>query len=260
QKIPDDYAVSVRVTNPSGDALWAQADSQPSSGTEPTSAWQPGQIITDRHAVTIPSGTPPGTYAIQVVMYEVKTGAVANIVAPDSRRGQILALGNVDVIRPSRAPPAPTISNPIDAQWNEIALVGTGSLPDEIGAGDSLPLTLFWQARQKPTRDYRVHVIVIDSDGGWSASDIHRPGSATFPTRAWDFGETWVDKFQLPIDAGSALGDASVFVFVTAEQSDETLALQTRAPTRDLEIKGMVTAQDMLVHAVRIATVRIAAR
>jgi mannosyltransferase len=257
QKIVRDHTISVRVTNAAGDLVWAQTDSQPSSGTQPTSLWQPGQTYTDRHALIIPAGTPPGMYAIQVVMNDVKTGATVNIVAPANFRGKALLLDTVAVIRPQIAPLAPTIPNPIDAQWNEIALVGTGSISDEIGPGGSLLLTLFWQARQKPTRDYDIHVLVFDSAGGWRASDIHRPANDNFPTSAWNAGETWVDKFQIPFDAGSAPGDASIFVFVTDKKSDATLPLQTAAPTRDLEIKGLVAPQNMLVHAVRVAILRI---
>ena len=254
-----DFAVSVRLTDARGETVWAQADGQPSSGTQPTSTWQPGQIVNDHRPLTVPPGTPPGTYAIQIAMYDPATNAAANITAPANLRGQTLTLGTVEIVRPQVAPPAPMIPNPLDAQWNEIALVGAGSIPDTISAGDTLPLTLYWQARQKPTRDYRVHVLLVDSTGAWRASDIHLLGNATFPTHAWNAGDTWLDKFRLQIDAGSAPGDASIFVFVTDEQSDETLPLKTSAPTRDLQVKGMVTSNNMLVHAARIATMKIVA-
>jgi mannosyltransferase len=260
QKPARDFAISVRLMDARGETVWAQADSQPSSGTQPTSAWQPGQIVYDHRPLTVPPGTPPGTYTIQIAMYDPATNATANITAPENLRGQTLTLGTVEIARPQVAPPAPTIPNPLDAQWNEIALIGTGTIPDEIGAGDTMPLTLYWQARQKPTRDYRVHVLVFDSAGGWRASDTHLLGNAAFPTRAWNAGETWLDKFELKTDAGSVPGDASIFVFVTDEQSDETLPLKTSALTRDLTIKGMIAPANMLVHAVRVATVNILAR
>ena len=260
QKPARDFAISVRLTDARGEIVWAQADGQPSSGTQPTSAWQPGQIVYDHRPLTIPPGTPPGTYAIQVAMYDPATDTAANITAPANLGGQTLTLGTVEIVRPPVVPPAPTIPNPLDAQWNEIALIGTGSVPDEINAGDTLPLTLYWQARQKPTRDYRVHVLLVDSTGAWRASDIHRPANDAFPTTVWNAGEIWLDKFQLKIDAGSAPGDARIFVFVTDAQSDETLPLKTSAPTRDLTIKGMVAPGNMLVHAVQVTTVKISAR
>ncbi len=259
QKPARDFAISVRLMDLRGETVWGQADGQPSSGTQPTSTWQPGQIIYDHRPLTVPPGTPPGMYSIQIAMYDPAINVAANITAPANLRARTLTLGNVDVVRPQVVPPAPTIPNPLDAQWNEIALVGAGSIPDKINAGGTLPLTLYWQATQKPTREYRVHVLVFDSAGGWRASDIHLLGSDAFPARAWNAGETWLDKSQLKLDAGSAPGDASIFVFVTDVQSDETLPLKTSAPTRDLQVKSMVTSGNMLVHAVQIAKVKIAA-
>ena len=257
QKPVSDFAISVRLIDARGEVRWAQADGQPSSGTQPTSSWQPGQIVYDHHPLTIPPGTPPGTYTVQIAMYNPSTNATANITAPENLRGQTLTLGNIDVVRPQGSPPVPTIPNPIDAQWNDIALVGVGSIPDKISAGGTLPLSLYWQARQKPTRDYRVHVLILDSLGSWRASDIHLLGNDAFPTHVWNVGETWLDKFQLKLNAASAPGDASIFVFVTDEQSDETLPLKTSAPTRDLQVKGMVASGNMLVHAVQIAKIKI---
>jgi len=259
QKIADDYVVSVRVTNPRGDVVWAQADAQPASGTLPTSAWQPGQRVRDDHALLMPAGVPPGEYAIRIVLYDSKSGSAAHIVAPDNRRGQALALGKVLVVKPGKRA-IPTLPNVFDARWNEIALVGFAGVPDEIAAGDSLPLTLYWQAQAKPTRDYRVHVLVFDSAGGGRASDIHRPANAAFPTHAWDAGDIWLDKFRVTIAAEAVAGEASVFVFVTDEQSDETIPLQTTAATRDLTIKGIVAPGNMLAHAVRLATVKMTTR
>jgi hypothetical protein len=257
QKIAANYSIRVRLTDASGEIVWAQADSPPSNGTQPTSAWQPGQTIADHHVLTIPPGTPPGTYAIHVVVFDPKNSSAADIAAPENRRGQTLSLGSVDVVKPKGAAPALTIPWTLDAQWDGIALAGFASLPDEIAAGEALPLTLYWQARQKPTRDYRVHVRVIDSTGTLRASDSHQPANAAFPTSAWDAGETWGDKFQLKIDPNSPPGDASVFVFVTDDKSEETLALRTSAPTRDLQIDEKLAAQNRLAHAVRIAGIKI---
>ncbi len=237
QKIAGDYSIGVRLTDASGETVWAQADSQPSNGTQPTSTWQPEQTIADHHALTVPPGTPPGAYAIQITMYEAKSGSAASIVTPDNQRGQALALGNVDVVKPKGAPPALTIPNTLDAQWNEIALVGFASLPDEIGAGDALPLTLYWQARQKPARDYLAAIQVIDSTGAVRASARYRPANPAFPMRAWDADDTWLDKVTLNIDTAAARGDAVVLVDLIDAATGDALTPRTRAPTRGNQIE-----------------------
>jgi 4-amino-4-deoxy-L-arabinose transferase-like glycosyltransferase len=223
RKIADDFVVGVRLTNPRGDVIWAQADSQPASDTLPTSQWQADQVIQDNHVLAIPAGTPPGEYAVQIVLYDSKSGIAANIVAPENLRAQSLMLGTVVVRRGERLL-APTIPNAFDAQWNEIALVGFSRGADEIAPGDALPLTLYWQAREKPARDYLAAIQVVDSSGAVRADARYRPASATFPTRAWDAGETWLDKIMLPVDAEAASGDAFVRIGLVDEATGEALA------------------------------------
>ncbi len=253
--ISDDYALSVRLTDASGNVIWAQGDNPPASGTLPTSTWQPGQRIADYHAFTLPAGTPPGEYTLRLVAYASNSGVAANIVAPDNARGQMLALGNVTVVKPSQRVAAPKIANPLDVRWNEIALVGVDRGADEINAGDVLPLTLYWRATQTPTRDYIANVFLIDAQGGRSAFAAFRPAHG-----ALDADGIWLDKVQLTVDAGVPAGEATVLVYVTDAKSDERLPVQTSAPIRDLQFNGNGTSQSLNVHAVEIGRVKINAR
>ncbi len=219
QKIAADYWVSVRLNDPRGEIVWAQADAEPSNGTQPTSTWQPGQSVRDHRAVSIPAGTPPGDYQIQVVVYDAATNHAANIVAPENRRGQAISLGNVS-IRRNEAPIALIVPNPFAARWNEILLAGFATLPDEIGAGDTLPLTLYWHAQQKPAQDYRAWIRVVDAAGVERSSITHRPANDIFPTRAWNAGETWLDKILLTLPADTAPGEAKILVGLIDEQGN----------------------------------------
>jgi hypothetical protein len=234
--IASDFTVSVRLTDPRGETIWTQEDRQPASGTRPTSEWRANHIVLDRHALAIPAGTPPGEYAIQVVMYDAKSGVAANIVAPENLRGQALALDKIDVIKPRRAVQLNGPTNALDAQWNEIALVGWATGANELAPGDALPLTLYWQAREKPARDYLATIQILDSASTVRASATYRPANAAFPTRAWDAGEIWLDKIQLLVDAEAVNGDAVVLVSITDEVSNETVAPRTNAPTRGKQI------------------------
>ncbi|MEW5718451.1 MAG: hypothetical protein AB1817_07495, partial [Chloroflexota bacterium] len=217
QKIADDYAVSVRVTNARGDIVWARADAPPSSGTQPTSGWQPGRRIADHRALTIPPGTPPGNYAIQIAVSD------ANIVAPENRRGPTITLGTIAVERRAAQINAPIPPNAFDARFNEIALVGLGSLPSQIDAGNALPLTLYWRATEQPARDYLALIEVVDATGVPRVALKHRIASETFPTRAWTPRETWLDKIALLIPSDTAPGDAVVRINLIDESSGRIL-------------------------------------
>ncbi len=241
QKIADDYTVSVRLTDATGETIWAQADSPPSSGTQPTTAWQPGQTIIDHHALSVPVGTPPGAYAIQIVLYDPKTSRAANIVAPENRRGQSVMLGTVDAIRPRVPVAAPTIANALDAQWNEIALVGADRVAEQVAAGDSLALTLYWQARQPTATDYLAVLQVVGSDGKAGPAVRHLLVNPDFPTPAWAPNETWRDKINLPIPAETAAGNATVLIGLIDAQSEQPIALH--ATSRQARGTNLALAQ-----------------
>ena len=264
RKIAGDYTVSVRLANlpnaPRGPMTWAQEDSQPASGTMPTSEWETNQIVQDRHAFKIPVGTPRGEYAIKVVMYESKSGTPATIVAPENLRGQAIETGNIAVVKPAIIPPSPPIPNALDAEWDGIALAGFESGAEELKPGDALPLTLYWQAFQKPGGDYRAVIQMIDSSGKAHAPVFYRPSNEVFPTSGWNAGETWLDKIQFKIDADTAPGDATVLIGLIGEYSGNEIPLKTRAPLRRVQIENPVQNKPMSLSTLELTRVRITAR
>jgi 4-amino-4-deoxy-L-arabinose transferase-like glycosyltransferase len=68
--MPLDYTVYTQLRDAAGQVA-AQLDSQPASGTRPTSGWQPGETILDRKAILLPASLPPGDYTLQVGLYEL---------------------------------------------------------------------------------------------------------------------------------------------------------------------------------------------
>jgi hypothetical protein len=76
-----DYTVFVQVIGPDG-ALVGQHDSLPANGRLPTSAWEVGEIISDRHQIDFPI-TQPGPYQVIVGMYEAATGERLPLTAAD---------------------------------------------------------------------------------------------------------------------------------------------------------------------------------
>jgi mannosyltransferase len=70
--MPIDYTVFTQLWDASGQVA-AQLDSQPASGTRPTSGWQPGETVVDRKALLLPADLPPGSYTLQVGLYDLAT-------------------------------------------------------------------------------------------------------------------------------------------------------------------------------------------
>ncbi|MBV9120654.1 MAG: glycosyltransferase family 39 protein [Chloroflexi bacterium] len=61
--------VFVHLLNARGDTV-AQHDGAPVAGTRPTSSWQAGDAIDDRHGLLTASTMPPGTYRLETGLYD----------------------------------------------------------------------------------------------------------------------------------------------------------------------------------------------
>jgi hypothetical protein len=83
QPVAGDYTVFVHVL--AGEEKVAQQDTRPCDGECPTSAWQPGQIISDRYQLALPREAPPGPYRLAVGLYLLDTGERAAVVGRDDR-------------------------------------------------------------------------------------------------------------------------------------------------------------------------------
>jgi hypothetical protein len=79
EQIPADYTVFVHLLgqahNPAtGNRLWGQVDREPLEGAMPTSAWRPGDVLEDAYRVTVDAMAPPGSYLIEVGLYDAQSG------------------------------------------------------------------------------------------------------------------------------------------------------------------------------------------
>ena len=86
------YKVFVQLLNSDGQ-LVAQQDSEPNSGTSPTTSWTPGQTVIDRHGLAIPRDLPPGTYKLIIGLYNRDDSSARLPIAG----GDYLELGQISV-------------------------------------------------------------------------------------------------------------------------------------------------------------------
>ena len=71
--IRENYVAFVHLLDANGQ-LVAQHDSLPRAGAYPTTWWQPGQVIEDRHPLVLPPELSPGTYQLVVGLYQQANG------------------------------------------------------------------------------------------------------------------------------------------------------------------------------------------
>ena len=77
-----DYTVFVHLINSQGQVV-AQTDMQPQGGNAPTSQWQPGNSIADKHGLVLPADLPPGEYQVRVGLYRADNQAPLPVTQTD---------------------------------------------------------------------------------------------------------------------------------------------------------------------------------
>lgn len=93
-----DYTVFTHLVDSNGH-IWAQQDSPPQAGRNPTSLWYTGEVIRDQYTLLVESDTPAGEYSIEIGMYEFSTGQRLPVIAAvGDCLGDRLLLGQVRVI------------------------------------------------------------------------------------------------------------------------------------------------------------------
>jgi hypothetical protein len=73
QPVSANYHVFLHLLDAQGKRV-AQSDSQPALGSRPTSTWQPGDPIEDRHGISLLDNLPAGDYTLIAGLYLPDSG------------------------------------------------------------------------------------------------------------------------------------------------------------------------------------------
>lgn len=163
-----------------------------------------------RAGLLVEPGTPPLEYMLRLRVYDAQSGQPYDVLGPDGNPlAPSLSLGPVRVTRPSS--PLPTEALPaqheIDATLGTaIRLVGATVATDTVKTGDTIPVTLFWQAMREVSEEYNVFVQALDQEGTVQAARDLAPVDGHFPTTEWQAGDLIRDPHDVPIGAGAPAG------------------------------------------------------
>ncbi len=204
ERTPDaDYTVFVQLLD-ERDQVIAQHDAPPVSGDRPTSGWQPGEQVSDKHGLLVPAGTAPGDYRLIAGMYDPQSGKRLPVDGGDT-----INLGVVRVNRPSTPPPTEALAmqNTNTFKFDEITLLGNDRYkrgfsfnPDEpLRKNDLLHLTLFWRADVKPTAAWWFTARLVKGADKELASINGPLVSERYPTLNWEQAEIVRGEHDLAI-------------------------------------------------------------
>lgn len=168
----------------------AQDDAQHPAGL-PTSRWFTDQYARDVHVLKPIPGTPPGAYDLRVTVYRQSDGVVLQ-----PARAKI---GEWQVGRPEQ-PATLTPRIPAKINFGPLTLLGVDAVA-QVGVGDQLPLTFYWEATATTAQNFSAIVFLLDAQDQIVLAQKMPPTRSDFGTSFWQIGDRWIGFGELPIPA-----------------------------------------------------------
>jgi len=127
---------------------------------------------------------------------------VGTILAQDPPANSVLSPGATVVLTLSSGSRLPLEANLAD----EVLLVACDLARVEFRAGETVQLTLHWQALREMTEDYTVFVHLVQADGQLVSQQDIQPLGGARPTTSWIPGQVVDDPYELAVPVGAAPG------------------------------------------------------
>lgn len=154
-------------------------------------------------------------------------------------------LSELEIEVPERRMTLPTIENPMEIKLgDEVIFLGYDLRTTVVKPGDTLRLTLYWQARRKTTGWHKVFTHLLDDrERIWAQKDSV-PVGGTRPTTGWVSGELIVDEYELVVESGAPGGDYILEVGMYEDGTGQRL--------RVLNEGGQAVGDRILLEKVRV--------
>ena len=201
ERVEHGFVTGVHLSTPDG-WVWAWREERTPRAL-PGQWWEPGQVIPGRIRLITTDDIPTGAYDLQVFWRagdEKSNGPIGR--DGDEKVLDRIFLGCVG------APPA------VDTAGAETAdgRFGESIRLDSFAAAEPVPgepwdVTLFWEALERPAKDYTVFVHLLDGEGQVVAAHDGMPLDDRFPTSAWRPGIVVPDTHALALPADLAAGE-----------------------------------------------------
>jgi 4-amino-4-deoxy-L-arabinose transferase-like glycosyltransferase len=205
-----DLVTSVHLLGPGYESM-GRINRYPASGMIPTSQWMAGQIWRDIYHVPVDTNPAnPVRLLVSPGVYDAKADRPLLANSPDGESISLLTVGE-SRLTPIREEPLQPFVPLAVALDDGISFLGYDLVPSA-HPGDVLPLTLYWEARSKPSLDYTVFVHLVDETGNQVAGADGPPVGGDSPTSWWRSGDQIADTHEMKLPAGMPPGDYRIVV------------------------------------------------
>jgi mannosyltransferase len=189
------YAASLRVFDRL-EQEWARWDAYLAGAYFPE-RWPTGTPVMGSFTVTLPLGTPPGTYAPTLMVYRGEETFTSLNLTP------VVVTRPLSIPAPSALELAPPAGSGAGGEGDELSLVGVGFDQSTVTPCQNWSLSLAWQARTQPTQDYHLRLSA-------GSDEAETPLAIDYPTSRWQPNDVWRTRHQLPVNCRALDGTVPV--------------------------------------------------
>jgi len=219
---------------------WSPSDTYRPTDYEdapPTSTWMPGTHALDSHEIEPLPGTPPGTYAIVLTVFDRETLRPLSVLneqlqptAPD------LTLGQVEIVAPHSAPQPEGlgIRERLDISFGPLTLLGVSFDRERASPGDPVFVTTFWRVDGPPPEESVVRLELLAPDGSMVRAYDFPLTASWHPPSAWEPGGVWRGQqlIHLPADLNTAEYTWALSISTSKRPPSSFGSLSVQAPAR----------------------------
>jgi len=196
-KMNQDYSTFVHLLDET-ELIVAQRDMYPGQGLYPTSLWSAGDAIANRYVLTLPeTAFTPNQAQLEVGLYDFATKERLLAYSPDGEPwGDNARFHDIEITPRAEA----EVPNPVNFNFgNRIALIGYDLDRRTAAPGETVHLTLYWQALAEMKEDYSVFTHVLGEENRIWAQKDNWPQGGDAPTSTWEPGQTIADEYDLAL-------------------------------------------------------------
>jgi len=221
-----DYFIALYLIDEAGQVMGSTVQPQAATVWYPTSHWQPGEVVKvradtlswwtgDREKYSVALGILDGNDTWDVgrrLRPKVVESHWQNPMPADGTLLQLMTLRNTwegakPMLRERRFT-VPDIEHPMEVTLgDQVRFLGYALSPPPYKRGETLHLTLYWQAMTRIDESYTVFVHLLDKNemigGQWDSV----PGGGLLPMTSWLEGEVIADEYEVPIRVGAPPGE-----------------------------------------------------
>lgn len=239
-QINGEHNIYIRLVDDQGNN-WGQVDRLILAGIWRPDRWYSGYYLRDEYKLPIDPATPPGTYHLEVGMYDFVTGQSYGVA---KNIGQITLTPAEKIPQAAELKLKTTISTPVG---EALTLVGHDYTAGEVAPGAEIGGKIFWQAVKPLAKDYRVEFSFTSTDRK-KYIVAESTLAASYPTSQWRRSEVVGAAYRFRVPAAAPAGDYPLMVSVLDSDTGEaigpaiTLAqIKVKAQERNFELPQGVT-------------------